>query len=74
MTDRPAITADDMRPKRQPDAASRRTRDYTAPPGHIWVCRYCGKRARNRLRDDNPLWDESCAANAVLCREDDLPS
>jgi hypothetical protein len=51
----------------------RKKRDYTAPPGHIWVCRYCGKRARNRLRDNNPLWDESCAANAVLCREDDPP-
>ena len=46
-------------------------RDYTAPPGYIWVCRACGKTARNRRGDDNPLWDESCAVHAVLCREDD---
>jgi hypothetical protein len=54
-----------------PSSQSRRVRQYTAPPGQIWVCRACGKRARNRAGRDNPLWDESCAVNAVLCYDDD---
>ena len=56
--------------RRPRSALERRQRDYTAPPGKIWICRACGKRARNRRGDGNSLWDESCAANAVLCDED----
>jgi hypothetical protein len=51
-----------------------KTLEFTAPPGKIWVCLACGKRARSRLGNDNPRWDESCAVNAVLYDEADLPS
>lgn len=40
-----------------------------ALPGTIWVCRACGKTAKDRYGDKNSSWDESCMLNAVLCHE-----
>lgn len=45
-----------------------------APPGHIWVCRACGKRSPRDVhgdRDSDRGWDASCTLNAVLVRLDD---
>jgi hypothetical protein len=43
--------------------------DQIAPEGSVWVCGACGKTAKDRYGgpNDNPLWDESCMLNAVLC-------
>lgn len=38
---------------------------YEAPAGAIWVCRACGKTAKNRTE----VGDESCFMNASLCYE-----
>lgn len=46
-----------------------------APAGAIWVCSACGKTSEHDSygidgKHDHG-WDESCALNAVLCRNDD---
>ena len=38
------------------------------PPGHVWQCRACGKRAEDRygmIGWHDYDWDESCMLNAV---------
>lgn len=42
---------------------------HEAPAGTIWVCQACGKTARDRTTSDAG-WDESCALNAILWKED----
>lgn len=45
-----------------------------APPGKVWLCLACGKRAHDYVGDVGPRdrgWDESCALN---CRLADDPS
>ena len=42
--------------------------NHIAPPGTIWVCRACGKTARDSFNGPGG-WDESCMLNAVLCYE-----
>ena len=42
--------------------------DNIAPVGRIWVCRACGKTARDKYGESGG-WDESCMLNAVLCYE-----
>lgn len=61
MTDaeRPLWTAVDP----QPDS-----KVHVAPEGTIWVCRMCGKTARDSYNGRGG-WDESCMLNAVLCHE-----
>ncbi len=44
-----------------------------APPGKIWMCAACGKKARDRFGIEgwhSRGWDESCMLNAVLVDED----
>jgi hypothetical protein len=45
-----------------------------APSGFVWVCRFCGKRSRDRYGDQavDFGWDESCMMNALLVSETDL--
>lgn len=43
-----------------------------APEGQVFVCRYCGKRSKDRFgfQKIDYGWDESCMLNAVLCYSD----
>lgn len=43
-----------------------------APPGTVWVCPMCGKRASHKYDGGiSRMWDESCAMHAILCKTDD---
>lgn len=46
----------------------------TAPDGSVWVCLACGKRSNDQYGTLalTPGWDESCALNCELYREDRL--
>lgn len=47
--------------------------EHVAPAGTIYVCRACGKTARDTFMG-NAGWDESCMLNAVLCHEQPAPT
>lgn len=44
-----------------------------APPGFVWVCAVCGKRAKNKGTGEVfHGWDVSCYLNSILCREESI--
>lgn len=47
--------------------------DYRAGEGQVWVCKACGRRARDRDEGGiDPDWDASCSLHAVLCEASSL--
>jgi hypothetical protein len=42
--------------------------EHVAPEGTIYVCRMCGKTAKDSYNGPRG-WDESCMLNAVLCHD-----
>ena len=49
-----------------------------APPGQVWICQACGRRAKSRWGHDaegkstviDPGYDSSCMSSSVLCFEE----